>query len=336
MSVRHESIRPLASVIRHSRCALVIALVVVIASAVAAQGPSRSGLPPVNTGNATRAGRLAISEGRYADAIEHLNIVLGERPHEKHTWYMLGLAYQHTGSTELALMSYQEAARSERIRPTALLRIAEVQVGQQELTAAMQTLEEAVDAGLREMDLRDNPAFVSFEDSPQFQLLAERGLPAGNRKEYRDLDFWRGHWQIMDSQTGQDIATSDSESSSTPFFFAESWSGERSAGRRLCYFEPNSQQWKMVIVTQEYYVEAAGAIEGELVAGAITEEVIEFRGMLHFNDSRSLPVVVQVEHRNDVVGCRLLTNESQGEPKTIADWEYHKVQVEDEIAGESQ
>lgn len=287
----------------------------------------RSGLPPVNPRNSSNAGRIALDDGRFDDAIMHFNIVLGEQSEDPQAWFLLGQAQHLAGRFPDAIASYREATRFASTRHKALFGTAQVYALLKDETKTLQMLHEAVEAGFRENDFRHSEEFAFVRDTAEFQALANKALPAWERAEYHALDFWRGSWRIVDADSGEDLGLSESETHSDRFLMHESWQAGGNSGRRFCYFEPNSEQWKMLILTPEY--------RGELI-GKIADGTLKCEGKLHNADGMTMPVFVEVSRSGANISFRMQTvGEDGDESRILAAWEYRPALPQNIEDGES-
>lgn len=90
------------------RAALVAALLLT-APAVAHAVGSDDGGASAEAGPSYVDGYAAAMEGEYAEAVEILRAVVGERPQDADAWNMLGFSYRNLGESDLAWDAYERA-----------------------------------------------------------------------------------------------------------------------------------------------------------------------------------------------------------------------------------
>lgn len=131
-----------------------------------------------------RSAQRAMEEQRWADAIALFEELSKLRQDSAEFAFGLGLALHMSGDYERALDAHRRAAEFEEVRARALFNLACAQALLKRPQAALDSLEEAVDAGFDDVRaLRSDADLSSIREMPRFAEIVEAaeqgpGLPA--------------------------------------------------------------------------------------------------------------------------------------------------------------
>jgi hypothetical protein len=163
-------------------------LVLVLLALLAVAGCSATEPRTANPSPIAKA-RMLQAEGRLDEAIALLDAVVAESPARGDAWYELGVVLHAAGRYERAATVDAKAAGFSRFRADALFNLARAHVQLGNHDAALDALEQAMDAGYRETDrLASDAELAPLRADPRFDEVAA-GIET-RRKARRALGAW--------------------------------------------------------------------------------------------------------------------------------------------------
>lgn len=210
---------------------------------------------------------LALQEERWADAATHLQQAVEFDDTDARAVFMLGYTLHMQGRYDEAITWHRRAAEFEQVRPTALYNVACVEALTGRQVEALETLEQAIDAGFRhQSDIADDPDFESLRDSERFQALRTRARRDSGNDVRRAFDFWVGTWDVVD-EDGEKLGSNVIAREENGFLLTEQWrSRGGGSGSSVNFYDPADGMWHQV------WVDSRGSViraKGNMQDGAM-------------------------------------------------------------------
>lgn len=197
---------------------------------------------------------IAYTNEDWKTCITLLRARVEENDENGRDWFRLAYALHEDNQLDAAIEANKRAAEYSGYRSTALYNWACELALKGEREAAIDKLDEAIQAGFRKRSkIEDDPELRDLWNSERFFVVMKQ---LQNRKQTRqavkkntELDFFVGEWEVVDGK-GREIGSSMISSTSGGFALTEIWTdrnGNRS--RSICFFDPAEKVWKQTRVT---------------------------------------------------------------------------------------
>jgi tetratricopeptide (TPR) repeat protein len=162
-------------------------------------------------------------------------------------WLRLGVAHHKLLQDEKAIEALKHAEFDPQLGATVFYREAESLAKLNRKNDALFALDKAVDAGFIQTDLMlQDTDFAQLHDDPAFQKTIARAdaiaHPCVHLPEYRQLDFWIGEWDVVNTQ-GQSLAGASSvQLILDQCVILENWTGG-GTGKSFNHYDTRLKKW---------------------------------------------------------------------------------------------
>lgn len=185
----------------------------------------------------------------WEDAVARYRNLTKENSNDARAWFMLGYTLHMNGRLDEAIAAHQRAAEFPTVRRTALYNLGCAYALQGQPVAALNALQQAIDAGfISRTPIENDPDLASLKSLPKFEQVARAARPPKDEDVYRQLDFWIGKWNVFDAdgqKVGSNVITRDADG----FLIIERWKELSGAtGTSINFYDPAKKKWKQTSV----------------------------------------------------------------------------------------
>ena len=217
-----------------------------------------------------RANEL-FQQGDWSAAIEAYRDIAARHPEDGAAWTRLGMSLKHLERYDEAVAVLQRADDVGFSPRQVRYQLACAFALQSRKEKAFSWLNKALQAGYsnpRQMEsdaeldnLRVDRRFASF-----LQRAKKNARPCEYDPKYRQLDFWEGQWNVLDSQ-GRQVGINIILKALNGCMIFENWTSRSGrAGKSMNYYDPEIGKWRQHWVADSGYVIR---YEGEFREGAM-------------------------------------------------------------------
>jgi hypothetical protein len=168
-------------------------------------------------------------------------------PAKAAAWLRLGVARHKLLQDENAIDALKHAESDPQFGATAFYREAEALAKLGRKNDALLALDKAVDAGFIQTDLMlQDTDLTQLHDDPAFQKTIARAdaiaHPCAHLPEYRQLDFWIGEWDVVNTQGQSPAGTSSIQLILDQCVILENWTGG-GTGKSFNHYDTRLKKW---------------------------------------------------------------------------------------------
>jgi tetratricopeptide (TPR) repeat protein len=231
-----------------------------IACSVVLLPAKKSAVHPGNPYTFAEADSL-YNEAKWAEARSEYKILLSDTSINSAAWNRLGNCNYHLGHLDEAMENFERSLRfttNKLLKANIYSRMAKVYVRRNQQTSAVRLLDSAYVYGYSNSDELDNlPEFKSLIGTEGFLTLRDsvykRGYPCSADPQFRDFDFWVGHWDVHQTGSNLPVGHSVIEKIAGECAILENWTSERFSynGKSINYFDSKNSAWEQVWVGSE-------------------------------------------------------------------------------------
>jgi hypothetical protein len=162
-------------------------------------------------------------------------------------WLRLGVARHKLLQDEKAIEALKHAESDPQFGATAFYREAEALAKLGRKNDALLALDKAVDAGFIQTDLiLQDTDFTQLHDNPAFQKTIAKAdaiaHPCSHLPEYRQLDFWIGEWDVVNTQGQSPAGGSSIQLILDQCVILENWTGG-GTGKSFNHYDTRLKKW---------------------------------------------------------------------------------------------
>jgi tetratricopeptide (TPR) repeat protein len=188
-------------------------------------------------------------------AITSLELIVKNNPGDGQAWSRLGYSYYNLKKYDRAIIYYQKADSLEYALPQTRYNIACSYALAGKPENALRYLNEAVNAGFRQVQLISNDTDLKIlRNDPRYQelilMLEQETYPCQHNPQYKAFDFWIGEWEVF-NQRGQKVGENSIRKIMKDCIIIENWQSARgSKGQSINYLDPSSSEWKQTWIDE--------------------------------------------------------------------------------------
>jgi len=196
-----------------------------------------------------------LQSGQVEQAKTVLIEVTDNQPENGRAWFRLGSAYHQLKEYDKAAAAYRRADSLGTFPQFTRYNLACTYALAGKKSDALVALDRAVNAGFGNVDmLKNDSVLVSLRDEPAFTNILKsadkNARPCMYDDQYRQLDFWLGHWKVYNPQ-GRLVGENRVERHLEGCMIQENWSGSYgSEGKSLNFYDPEIKAWRQQWVSK--------------------------------------------------------------------------------------
>jgi tetratricopeptide (TPR) repeat protein len=168
-------------------------------------------------------------------------------PTKAAAWLRLGVSRHKLLQDEKAIEAFKHAESDPQFGATAFYREAESLANLDRKSETLLALDKAVDAGFIQTDLiLQDTDLTQLHDDPMFQKTIARAdaiaHPCSHLPEYRQLDFWIGEWNVVNTQGQSPAGASSIQLILDQCVILENWTGG-GTGKSFNHYDTRLKKW---------------------------------------------------------------------------------------------
>lgn len=216
---------------------------------------------------------------KWAEAAHAYEAITKVEAANGRAWYRLGVALHNLGRYAQAVEAYQKALGINQT-PLGMYNLACSYARMGDKEKAFEWLTKALRAGFSQVALLKTDADLApLRSDPRFSetlALAERlTRPCSFAPEYRQFDFWVGHWDVQNN--GQQAGTNHIEPILDGCVLLENWTSARGgAGKSFNFYDASTGRW------QQTWVDSTGNVLN--LYGEYRDNALRFSGETRARD----------------------------------------------------
>jgi len=253
---------------------------------------------------------------QWQQAAEAYREIVAANPSDGRAQYRLAVSLRHLRDFDGARGHIDAAAAAGIPVPFVAIERARLAVAAGDTDGAFEALERAAAAGFPNPGAIEQDADLqSLKDDERFALLMAKlrrnAAPCEHIDEYRQFDFWLGHWRVLDTndvfQGHNRIVARESGC-----VLVENWaSSAGTTGMSMNFYDLSAAEWAQVWIS--------GGIQLE-IRGGLTDGSMALTGRIHYNASGNDRAFRGTWTPLDDGVVRQHFEESQDEGKTWYTW----------------
>jgi tetratricopeptide (TPR) repeat protein len=225
---------------------------------------------PTPPSQAEQAAFALLQQRQWTPAASGFKAVTRKEPDNGRAWFRLGLALQGGNRDTEALTAFEKAIALGFNVGGASFNAAKLHARRQQPEKALEYLERMASAGGGSpRAIAADTDFVSLRSDPRYTRVLARAdearYPCKHRAEYKQFDFWAGHWDVFIA--GALVGTNRVDRMDEGCVLLENWDAQGAQlGTSLNYYDPSLSKWRQIYIWDAgRATEWTGGLEGRVM-----------------------------------------------------------------------
>ena len=216
-----------------------------------------------------------VQEGDWQNAVKAYEYLTEQEADNGTYWFYLGYGYHNLGDYSNAVEAYKKAEENGFIPNVARYNVACAYAKMGNTEKAYGWLDKSLEAGFGNPELlKGDSDLEELQSDARFAEYVKRAKmnssPCEYSKEWRQLDFWLGEWEVYNPQ-GLMVGSNRIEKSLNGCAIIENWDGSSGVnGKSINYYNPDEGKWYQnwvsdrgnIINYEGYFKDGAMHLEG--------------------------------------------------------------------------